>query len=508
MWLLNKVFNSVMSKRYRRITTLLEKPVEVQEKVFGGLMKMGESTQYGRKYGIRHKLSPAAYAQQVPITTYEDLYPYIEKHLKGERGVLWPTKIKWFAKSSGTTNDRSKYIPVSRESLYDCHYRAGKDALAVHLLNRPNSRLLEGKYLTVGGSLQQNHLNSNTQYGDVSAVITYNLPFWAEIMRTPPVSVALMDKWEEKISRMAEISTKQNVVSLAGVPTWTLVLLERVLEMTGSKNLLEVWPNLECFAHGAVAFGPYREAFRQLIPSDDFSYIEIYNASEGFFGIQLSHNTPNEMALMLDHGVYYEFIPMNQLYEPTPKAIPLAEVEADKNYAMVITTNGGLWRYMIGDTIKFTSIKPYYFKITGRTKHFINAFGEEVVVENADAALSQACKETGAMVKDYTAGPVYLQRGKQGGHEWIIEFERQPINLDDFANRLDGHLRQLNSDYDAKRSKDIALVKPIVHPAPIGTFYAWLKQKGKLGGQHKVPRLANDRKYLEQILPLIGQLQD
>jgi hypothetical protein len=422
--------------------------------------------------------------------------------LSGEQNILWPSEIKWFAKSSGTTNDRSKFIPVSEESLEECHFKGGKDLLSMYCNNRPDTRIFTGKCLVLGGSHQINQLNADSCFGDLSAVLIKNLPFWAEFYRTPDMSIALMDNFEEKVEKMAQATIDVNVTNISGVPTWNIVLAKRILEITGKDNLLEVWPNLEFYFHGAVNFNPYREQFKKLIPSDNMYYLETYNASEGFFGIQ-DQSDSEEMLLMLDYGIYYEFLPMEDLHKENPKTLRLDQVELHKNYALIISTNAGLWRYMIGDTIKFTSLSPHRIQITGRTKHFINAFGEELIIDNAEKGLSKACKETGAIIRDYTACPIYFKGNEAGGHEWIIEFEKKPDNLERFTDLMDQTLREINSDYDAKRFKDMALGRPLVHLAPDGTFYEWMKGRGKLGGQHKVPRLANDRAYVDEILKML-----
>jgi hypothetical protein len=422
--------------------------------------------------------------------------------LQGEQNILWGSEIKWFAKSSGTTNDRSKFIPVSQESLVECHYKGGKDLLSIYCNNRPNAQIFSGKVLTLGGSHQVTQ-SGEISFGDLSAVLLKNLPIWAEYLRTPELAITLIENYEEKIEKIAQATIGVNVTNMAGVPTWTVVLAKRLMELTGKSNLLEIWPNLELYVHGAVNFTPYREQFKKLIPSSSMYYLETYNASEGFFGIQDQSNS-EEMLLMLDYGIYYEFLPMENFGEESPKTYGLHEVELHKNYALIISTNGGLWRYAIGDTIKFTSLSPYRIQITGRTKHFINAFGEEVIVDNAEKALAKACAETHAAIRDYTACPIYFQGNDAGGHEWIIEFEQAPSNIDQFVDTLDNTLREVNSDYDAKRFKDMALRRPTVHVAKEGTFYNWLKQRGKLGGQHKVPRLANERKYVEEILGMMG----
>jgi hypothetical protein len=493
-----------MKKRIHDIDLFRKYPHEVQLELFQDLISTAKSTEWGKKYGYGDSLSVREFQERVPISAYEDLYPNIERMMKGEQNVLWPSKIEWFAKSSGTTNARSKYIPVSPESLEDCHYKGGKDMLSIYVNLYPDTKLFTGKGLSIGGSHRPSEFNAKVNCGDVSAVIMQNLPIWAEAMRTPPLKVALMDKWEEKIEKMVEVTVKENVTSLSGVPTWTFVLLKRILEVTGKSNILEVWPNLELFTHGAVAFGPYRQLFKELIPSSQMNYLEVYNASEGFFGIQDQAGTEDEMLLMLDYGVYYEFIPMDQLEEEHPKTLTLDQVELGKNYALVISTNAGLWRYKIGDTVRFTNLSPYRIKISGRTKHYINAFGEEVIVENADVAITAACEATEAIISNFTAAPIYLENDKRGGHEWLIEFEKEPNDLKRFTQVLDEKLREVNSDYDAKRQNDIALQEPLVHAAPTGTFLNWLSHKGKLGGQNKVPRLSNTREYLEEIMEVNG----
>ncbi|GAA4308659.1 GH3 auxin-responsive promoter family protein [Nibribacter koreensis] len=489
-----------MKKRVHQIDLFRKYPHDVQSELFSNLINTAKNTEWGKQYGYSDKLSVREFQERVPICTYEDLYPHIERIMRGEQNVLWPSKIAWFAKSSGTTNARSKFIPVSPEALEDCHYKGGKDMLSIYVNNYPDTKVFAGKGLSIGGTHHPNEFNSDTRCGDVSAVIMQNLPLWAEAMRTPALKVALMDKWEEKIAKMVEICVKENVTSISGVPTWTYVLLNRILEETGAKDITEVWPNLELFAHGAVAFGPYRELFRQIIPTDKMHYLEIYNASEGFFGIQDEPSLKDEMLLMLDYGVFYEFIPMEEEDKENPKVLTLDQVELGQNYALLISTNAGLWRYKIGDTVKFTSLAPYRIKISGRTKHFINAFGEEVVVENAETAITKACEATDATITNFTAAPIYFEGKSKGGHQWIIEFSKEPSSIEKFTEVLDQTLRQINSDYDAKRYKDMALQAPLITVAPKGAFLNWLERKGKMGGQHKVPRLANNRDYLEEIL--------
>lgn len=491
-----------MKKRIHQIELFMKYPYEVQEEWLMNLTSTAKNTEWGKKYGYESIHSIETFRKRVPIQNYDTLKPYIERQLKGEQNLLWPSEIKWFAKSSGTTNDKSKFIPVSEEALEECHYKGGKDLLSIYCNNRPDSKIFTGKCLVMGGSHQINQLNQESFYGDLSAVLIKNLPLWAEFHRTPDISIALMDNWEEKIEKIAHATQHVHVTHISGVPTWTLVLAKRMLELTGKKTLLDIWPDLELYVHGAVSFGPYREHFNKLIPSGNMQYMETYNASEGFFGIQDQTNS-NEMLLMLDYGIYYEFMPLEELNNESPKTLSLSEVETEKNYALVISTNAGLWRYMIGDTIRFTSLAPYRIIVTGRTKHFINAFGEELIIDNAEKALLAACHETKAIIRDYTAGPIYFTEGDKGGHEWLIEFEKEPVNLEQFTRLLDKNLQAVNSDYEAKRQKDMALKMPVVHALQEGTFYNWMKKRGKLGGQHKVPRLANDRSYLDDILAMI-----
>jgi hypothetical protein len=502
MTIFNSVFTWFMKKRIHQIELFMKYPNEVQEEWFEQLISMAESTEWGRKYQYKSIDNLTQFKERVPIQNYDTLKPYIERMLKGEKNVLWPSEIRWFAKSSGTTSDRSKFIPVSEEALEECHFKGGKDVLTIYFNNQPNARMFTGKVLTLGGSHQVSQFNNDTSFGDLSAVIMKNLPLWAEFHRTPQLDIALLDNFEEKIEKIAMATKDVNVTSIGGVPTWNLVLFKRILEITGKKNMLEVWPNLEMYFHGAVNFGPYREQFKKLIPSDDMYYLENYNASEGFFGIQ-DTTEPGDMLLMLDYGIFYEFLPLENLHQENPKTLTLDEVELDKNYALIISTNAGLWRYMIGDTIKFSSLAPYRIRVTGRTKHYINAFGEEVIIDNAEQALEEACRQTGAIICEYTAAPIYFNGNDCGAHEWIIEFVKKPAEFERFVDILDETLRRVNSDYDAKRFKDMALRRPVVRRAPEGTFFNWMKEKGKLGGQHKVPRLANDREYVDAILKVM-----
>jgi hypothetical protein len=505
MGLLNSILTWVMKKRIHQIELFMKYPHEVQDELFRRLIQTGGSTEFGKKFGFSSVHNYEEYRQRVPIHTYEKIFPYIERLMRGEQNILWPSEIKWFSKSSGTTNARSKFIPVSQEALEDCHFKGGKDLLSIYVNNFPDTRLFDGKGLAVGGSHQINEYDSSASsfYGDVSAVIMQNLPHWAQFIRTPSLETALMSNWEEKIEKMARETAEVNVTNIAGVPTWTILLIQRIVELEKKQNIMEIWPQLEAFFHGAVSFKPYKNLFKSLIPNPEMRYWETYNASEGFFGIQ-DRSDREEMLLMLDYGIFYEFIPLEEIEKELPRAVRLGEVELNKNYAMVITTNAGLWRYSIGDTVKFTSLSPYRIKISGRTKHFINAFGEEVIIENAEAAITRACELTGAEIDNFTAAPVFLNEGRKGSHEWIVEFKVEPGNLSEFTMILDQSLRAINSDYDAKRANDLALTIPKVHAVRSGTFYNWMKRRGKLGGQNKVPRLSNSREYVDDILLMVN----
>lgn len=506
MGLINSILTWVMKKRIHQIELFVKYPHDVQQEIFKSLLNTAKNTRFGLEYDFASIQSPQQFRQRVPIHTYEELFPYIEKLMRGEQNILWPSEIKWFSKSSGTTNARSKFIPVSQEALQDCHYKGGKDLLSIYVNNYPETTIFDGKGLAVGGSHQQNDLDpsATSYYGDVSAVIMQNLPVWAQFIRTPSLETALMSNWEEKIEKLAAETARENVTNIAGVPTWTLLLIQKVVELEKKNNILEVWPNLQVFFHGAVSFTPYRNLFKSLIPSGQMVYWETYNASEGFFGIQDQRDS-EDLLLMLDYGIYYEFIPVDELGSDNPKVLGLDEVEVNTNYVMIISTNSGLWRYNIGDTIKFTSLAPYRIRISGRTKHFMNAFGEEVIVENAETAITKACEATAAVIDNFTAAPVYIDKGSKGRHEWIIEFSREPRSLEEFTHVLDSTLRSINSDYDAKRAHDLALLAPDIHVAKPGTFYQWMKQRGKLGGQNKVPRLSNTREYVDEIRGLMRE---
>ena len=499
MPLLNSILSWVSVKRLQQINWYKTYPQDIQNELLLQLINDAKETVWGKKCKYAAITSIEDFQKQVPLNHYEDIQPYIERIRNGEQDVLWHTPIKWFAKSSGTTNDKSKFIPVSKESLENCHFRGGRDSVLIYNHMYPDSNMWKGKSLALGGSHQISKYSMDSYFGDLSAILIQNLPFWAHFYRTPEISVALMDEWEEKIEKIAQITSEENVVSLAGVPSWTMVLIKKILEMQGKTNILEIWPNLELFIHGGVSFTPYREQFQSLIPKETMRYMEVYNASEGFFAIQDNPST-NDMLLMLDVGVFYEFIPIENIHDENPPTLILTDVELGKNYAIVISTNSGLWRYIIGDTVEFTSKYPYKIKITGRIKHFINAFGEELIIDNAEKALAEACIQTKAKIREYTAAPIYMSETTKGAHEWLVEFEQEPSDMQLFVELLDEKLKDVNSDYEAKRYKNITLAPPIVKSVAEGTFYAWLKAKGKLGGQHKIPRLSNTREYIDDIL--------
>jgi len=501
MPVINSIINWVNFKRIYEIELFKKHPHEVQREVLFELLEEASNTDIGIKYNFRNIHSEKEFRENIPVQGYDDIKATVERMMQGEKNLIWPGETKWFAKSSGTTHDKSKFIPVSKDSLEGVHIRGGRDVLALYLKNYPESGILSGKSLTLGGSHRISNYNNNSYYGDLSAIIIENIPFWTEFYRTPSTEISLIEEFEEKIEKIIEHSLGENVTSFAGVPSWYLVLLKRVLEVTGKSNILEVWPNLEVFTHGGVKFEPYREQYEKLFPGDQMHYMETYNASEGFFGIQ-DEPDKKDMLLMLDYGIYYEFIPMDEFRSVNPKVISLQEVEIGKNYAMVITTNGGLWRYVIGDTVRFTSRNPYKFLITGRTKHFINAFGEELIIDNAEKAFLIACERTGAIISEYTGGPIYMKDNQKGAHEWIIEFEKLPRDLDHFISLFDGALKTINSDYEAKRHKSLSLEIPHVIIAKKGLFYEWMKKRGKVGGQNKIPRLSNDRQYLDQLIEL------
>ena len=498
--IVNSLASWFLKKRFHQIELFLKYPIDVQNELLEHLLHTAKNTEIGKQYDFASISTYREFAQRVPVSSYEDNHLQIERARKGESNIFWPTPIKWFAKSSGTTNSKSKFIPVSSASLEHCHYAASKDLLCMYLNNNPDANLFLGKSLRLGGSKELYKENA-TVYGDLSAILIDNMPFWAEYSSTPNNEVSLMADWELKMQAIVDQTIQENVTSLAGVPSWMLVLLNNVLESTGKSNLFEIWPNLEVYFHGGVNFDPYIEQYNAILPKDNFRYYEIYNASEGFFAIQ-DRNANKELLLMLDYGIFYEFIPMDTYGSASEKIIPLEQVQVAKNYAIVITTNAGLWRYKIGDTVRFTSISPFRIKVTGRTKHHINVFGEELIIENAEMALKQASKHTQCEIMDYTAAPIFMEGREKGAHEWIIEFKTPPKDLSLFTKSLDSALMDVNSDYQAKRFNNITLNMPKVHVARQRLFYDWLKQKNKLGGQHKVPRLSNKRDFIEELLHL------
>jgi len=498
--LVNSVASWFLKKRFHQIDLFLKYPHEVQNELLMSLISTSKDTEIGKKFDFNSIRNYRDFTQRVPVSSYEDYQNLIERSRKGEKNIFWPKPINWFAKSSGTTSAKSKFIPVSADSLEDCHYAAGKDLLCMYLNNNENSTLFNGKNLRLGGSKELYEENGTT-FGDLSAILIDNMPLWAEFSSTPGNKVSLMSDWEYKMQAIVNETINENVTSLAGVPSWMLVLLNNVLESTGNKNILDVWPNLEVYFHGGVSFLPYVDQYKSIIPSKSFKYYEIYNASEGFFAIQ-DRNQSDELLLMLDYGIFYEFIPMQTHGTPTEVLIPLSQVEKGINYAIVITTNAGLWRYKIGDTILFTSTKPYRIKVTGRTKHFINVFGEELIIENTDKALKIVAKKTKSEILDYTVAPIFMEGKTKGAHEWIIEFKTPPKDLGYFNELLDNSLKSINSDYESKRYKNITLNKPVIHSAKQGLFYKWMKRNNKLGGQHKIPRLSNSRDFLEELLKI------
>ena len=498
--IINTVASWLLKKRLHQIEFFLKYPIEVQDELLMGLVVFAKDTEMGKNYDFSSIQNYTDFASRVPITNYEGMEHLIDQSRRGSANLFWPTPIKWFAKSSGTTNAKSKFIPVSQESLEDCHYKSSKDLLSIYLNNNENSQLFTGKSLRLGGSkeLYESH---GSVFGDLSAILIDNMPFWAEFSSTPSNKVSLMPDWNTKLAAVIAETSKENVTSMAGVPSWMLVLLNELLDTTGKDHLFQVWDQLEVYFHGGVSFSPYKEQFKKLLPRKSFNYYEIYNASEGFFAIQ-DRNKASDLMLMLDYGIFYEFIPMNAYGKEEEYAIPLSEVALHTNYAIVITTNAGLWRYKVGDTVRFTSLSPHRIKITGRTRHHINVFGEELIIENAEEALKIVCKKTNAEIIEYTAAPIFMEGKEKGGHEWLIEFRTPPEDLGHFTALLDNALKSLNSDYEAKRYNNMTLNEPIVHKARVGQFHDWLAAKGKLGGQHKIPRLSNSRQYLEELMAL------
>ncbi len=503
MAFVKSVLNWWLKKRTHQIELFKKYPFDVQEEVFKKLISTARDTEWGKKYDYRSINSVSDYHSRVPVSTYEDLKPLIDRLRKGEQNILWSEEIKLFAKSSGTTSSKSKFIPVSNSALDECHFKGGKDMLAIYLSLYPNSELFEGKSLVMGGSRDILEISNTTVIeGDLSAILMQNLPFWAQFMRTPSLSIALMDEWENKLALMVESTMQHDVRGISGVPSWMLVLLRKVLEKSGKQNIHEVWPNLEVFFHGGVNFEPYRKQYNNIIDSEKMVYSDTYNASEGFFGIQ-DQIESTDLLLMLDYGVFYEFIPVSEFESEKPQVIGLADVKLGVNYALVISTNAGLWRYQIGDTIIFTCLSPFRIQITGRVQNSINAVGEELIIDNAEKALTIACSKTEAQISEYTAAPLFSDNVVV--HQWLIEFEKEPNNPDFFNDVFDNALKSLNSDYEAKRYHDLVLKKPEIISLKRGTFYKWMKNRNKLGGQNKVPRLSGNRKYVVDILKI--QLQ-
>lgn len=495
------IVNSFMSWYLKKRIPMIEyshaHAEQVQYQLFEHLLSQLKITKIGKKWNAKDIFTYQDYTQKVPLHTYDDLKTYIQKTMDGEQNILWPTDINWFAKSSGTTSDKSKFIPVSFEAMDECQFKGSRDVLAFYYHQNPNAKVFQGKGLIVGGSHQVNAMNKNAFYGDLSAVMMNNLPFIASILSTPSKEIALMDNWEVKLEKMVDATINEDVTNISGVPTWTLLILKRLLEKTGKKQIHEVWPNLELYVHGGISFKPYQAQFNDIISPSKMNYRETYNASEGFFGVQDEQG--KDMLLMLDYGIFYEFIPIENINDTHPKTIWIDEIELNKTYAVVLNTNAGLWRYQLGDTIRFTSKNPYRIQIVGRTKLFINAFGEELMIDNAEMALTHTQAMCNCAVTEYTAAPIFMEGGKKGGHEWYIEFEKEPEDINVFIDTLDAELKKQNSDYEAKRQGDLAILKPTIRICPKGTFYKWMKERNKLGGQNKIPRLFNDRTYLDDL---------
>lgn len=502
MEIVNSILVWAMKKRIHQIELFIRYPEEVQNDWFQTLISEAKNTVWGKAYDYPQIKTIADFKERVPLQDYNSLKPFIDRARDGEHDVLWPGETKWFAKSSGTTEDKSKFIPVTSEALETCHYKGGKDLISLYTKYNPESKMFTGRGLVLGGSSEINKSNPQSYSGDLSSIIIDNLPVWAELHRTPSKKIALMAEWEEKLQVMAETTAEQNITTLAGVPSWTLVLLHKVLKIKGAKTISEVWPNLETYTHGGVSFLPFKEQFDTVFNLPNLNYMETYSASEGFFGLQDLYGSDFDggLLLMLDYGVFYEFIPLENLDHESPITIGLSEVELGKHYAMVISTNSGLWRYQIGDTITFTSVFPFRIQVSGRTKQHINVFGEELMVQNVEKAIQVACERSGAIITEFTGCPIFMGDKSKGGHEWLMEFSKEPEHWAKFVAIFDATLKSINSDYEAKRYKNFVLDYPLVHKMPINTFYNWMKNKGKLGGQHKVPRLSNSRKYVDEIL--------
>ena len=496
---INTVASWMLKKRIHQIELFEKYPLDVQNEELKKLIQISKNTEFGKQYEFSSIDNYETFKERIPIFTYEEFFPIINKTINGNQNIFWPEKIKWFAQSSGTTNSKSKFIPVSNSSLDNCHFKGGKDMLCLYLNNNENSNMFLGKSLRLGGS-RKIYENNDHYFGDLSAILIDNLPVWAELISTPNNEISLMDKWDEKIAAIIKGTLQEDVRSLAGVPSWMLTLLNKLLETTGKKYIDEIWKNLEVYFHGGVSFKPYRSEFNNIISNKKFKYYEVYNASEGFFAIQ-DQNESDELLLMLDYGVFYEFIEINNTNQ-SEKIIDLSKVEIGVNYALLITTNSGLWRYKIGDTIVFTNLKPFRIKVSGRTKHFINTFGEEVIIENVEKSLEIALKKFNCTIKDFTVAPLYMKNGKKGKHEWMIEFIKEPNNIDEFMEEIDFQIQNNNSDYKAKRFKNITLDRPKLIRARKNLFYDWLKKKKKLGGQNKVPRLLNERSFIEELIEM------
>ena len=494
---INTVASWMLKKRMHQIELFVKYPIDVQNEELKKLVQQAKNTEFGKKYDFSSIDNYQTFSERVPSFTYEEFFPTIKKTINGKQNIFWSENIKWFAQSSGTTNSKSKFIPVSNSSLDNCHFKGGKDMLCLYLNNNENSNMFLGKSLRLGGS-RKIYENNDNYFGDLSAILIDNLPIWAELISTPNNEISLMDKWDEKIDAIIKGTLQEDVRSLAGVPSWMLTLMNKLLKTTGNKYIDDIWQNLEVYFHGGVSFKPYRNEFNNIISNKDFKYYEVYNASEGFFGIQ-DTNDGRDLLLMLDYGVFYEFIEVSEM-EKSEKIIDLSQVQTGVNYAMLITTNSGLWRYKIGDTIQFTSLNPFRIIISGRTKHFINAFGEEVIIDNVEKALEKVITKHQCKIVDYTVAPRFMRSGKKGNHDWIIEFSKEPKSIDNFMSDLDLSIQQNNTDYKAKRFKNITLDKPILHMARENLFYDWLKSKNKVGGQNKIPRLSNDRSFFEELI--------
>lgn len=503
MNILQSILPYWFKQRLPAIYQWMVQPYEQQTQIFVQLIRQAQSTIWGKQYTYHKIKNINTFKQIVPIQDYESLKPYITRMLKGESNILYPNTIKWFAKSSGTTSDKSKYIPVSQAALYSNHFRGARDIMALYCLHFPDNQLYSGKGFVLGGSHQLHQLQSQIRVGDLSAVLMQNTPTIGRLFRSPPLSIALMDNWEQKLEQMTQIALQQNITHLAGVPTWTILLIKQILARTGETDIRTIWPNLELYIHGGVSFTPYQSQFNAFTRNEKIRYLETYNASEGFFAIQ-EHPARNDMLLLVGHGIFYEFMPLEELEKSHPKTLQLNEVEVNTHYALIISTNAGLWRYQVGDTIQFTSLLPYRIRVTGRIKHFINAFGEELMVHNTDRAVADTCQQMNCQIKEYTVAPLHFSKKHIGTHEWLIEFEQLPLDINLFTQLLDKNLQKLNSDYEAKRFQDLAMCLPKIQVLPPNTFYKWLKSKGKLGGQHKVPRLANHRKYIDDIKFFVG----